>query len=40
MVLLWQECTEELYKKYLNDLDNRDGVSTPRARHAAVLRGP
>ena len=24
----WQECTEELYKKGLNDLDNHDGVAT------------
>ena len=24
----WQECTEELYKKSLNDLDNHDGVIT------------
>ena len=24
----WQEYTEELYKKYLNDLDNHNGVST------------
>ena len=24
----WQECTEELYKKYLNDSDNHDGVVT------------
>jgi len=24
----WQECTEELYKKGLNDLDNHDGVVT------------
>ena len=24
----WQECTEELYKKGLNDLDNHDGVIT------------
>ena len=23
----WQEYTEELYKKDLNDLDNHDGVS-------------
>ena len=23
----WQEYTEELYKKYHNDLDNHDGVS-------------
>ena len=24
----WQEYTEELYKKDLNDLDNHDGVIT------------
>ena len=24
----WQECTEELYKKGLNDPNNRDGVIT------------
>ena len=24
----WQECTEELYKKGLNDPDNHDGVVT------------
>ena len=24
----WQEYTEELYKKYLNDPDNYDGVIT------------
>ena len=24
----WQEYTEELYKKGLNDLDNQDGVVT------------
>ena len=24
----WQECTEELYKKYLNDKDNHDGLIT------------
>ena len=24
----WQEYTEELYKKHLNDLDNHDGVVT------------
>ena len=24
----WQECTEELYKKGLNDSDNHDGVIT------------
>ena len=25
----WQEYTKELYKKYLNDPDNHDGVGTP-----------
>ena len=25
----WQEYTEELYKKALNDPDNHDGVITP-----------
>ena len=25
----WQENTEQLYKKDLNDPDNRDGVITP-----------
>ena len=24
----WQEYTEELYKKYLNDKDNHDGLIT------------
>ena len=24
----WQECTEKLYKKVLNDSDNHDGVIT------------
>ena len=24
----WQEYTEELYKRYLNDLENHDGVIT------------
>ena len=24
----WQECTEELYKQYLNDQYNRNGVVT------------
>ena len=24
----WQECTEELYKKSLNDLDNHNAVVT------------
>ena len=29
--------TEELYKKYLNDPDNHDGVNnSPRARHPGV----
>ena len=27
---MWQEYTEELYKKDLNDLDNHDSVITPR----------
>jgi len=31
----WQEYTEELYKKDLNDPDNHDGVS-PRARYPGV----
>ena len=31
----WQEYTEELYKKDLNDPDNHDNHS-PRARHPAV----
>ena len=31
----WQEYTEKLYKKYLHNPDNHDGVSdhSPRARH-------
>ena len=32
----WQEYTEELYKKCLNDPDNQDGVVIPRARHPGV----
>ena len=34
----WQEYTEELYKKDLNDPDNYDGVIThsARARHPGV----
>ena len=28
----WQEYTEELYKKDLNDPDNHDGVITPSIR--------
>ena len=27
-IMRWQEYTEELYKKYLNDPDNHDGVIT------------
>ena len=30
----WQEYTEELYKKDLNDLDNQD--HSPKARHPGV----
>ena len=30
----WQEYTEELHKKGLNDLDNHD--KSPRARHPGV----
>ena len=33
----WQEYTEELYKKYINDLDNHDGVITHlEPRHPRV----
>ena len=34
----WQEDTEELYKKDLNDSDNHDGVinHSPRARHPGM----
>ena len=32
----WQEYTEELDKKGLNDLDNQDGDHSPRARHPTV----
>ena len=34
----WQEYTEELYKKDLNDLDNHNGVisQSPRARHPGM----
>ena len=33
----WQECTEELYKKDLNDQDNHYGVNTHlRARHPGM----
>ena len=32
----WQEYTEELYKKDLNDLDNHDGVVSHPAKHSGV----
>ena len=34
----WQEYTENLYKKHLDDPDNHDGVIThsPRARHPGM----
>ena len=33
----WQQYTEELHKKYLNDLDNHDGViNSPRIRYPGV----
>ena len=32
----WQEYTEELYKKGLNDLDNHDGMVTYCAREPGV----
>ena len=32
----WQEYTEELDKKGLNDLDNQDGDHSPRARHPGI----
>ena len=32
----WQEYTEELYKKDLNDPYDHDGVITHRARHLGV----
>ena len=32
----WQEYTEELYEKDLNDLDNHDSVHSRRARHPGV----
>ena len=31
-----QEYTEKLYKKYLHDLDNHDGVITLQARHPGM----
>ena len=35
---MWQEYTEELHKKDLNDPDKHDGVidHSPRARHLGV----
>ena len=30
----WQEFTEQLYKRTLNDLNNHDG--SPRARHPGM----
>ena len=32
----WQEYTEELYKKDLNDLDNHNDVHSLRAQHPGV----
>ena len=32
----WQEYTEELYKKGLNDPDNHGGGHSPRARHPGM----
>ena len=32
----WQEYTEELYKKGLNDLNNHGGVHSLRARHPGM----
>ena len=32
----WQEYTEELYKKDLNDLDNHDGMITHLEPHIGV----
>ena len=32
----WQDYTEELYKKGLSDLDNHDGVYSPRARYPGL----
>ena len=33
---MWQEHTEELYRKDLHDPDHHDGVITPRARHPGM----
>ena len=32
----WQEYTEDLYKKGLNDPDNHNGVIRARARHHGI----
>ena len=32
----WQEYTEELYKRDLNDPDNQDGDHSPKARHPGM----
>ena len=32
----WQEYTEELYKKDLNELDNHHVIISSRARHTGV----
>ena len=32
----WQEYTEELYKKDLQDQDNHDGDDSPRVRHPGM----
>ena len=32
----WQECTEELYKKDLSELDNHHVIISPKARHTGV----
>ena len=33
---MWQQYTEELYKKGFHDPDNHNGVITPRARHPGM----
>ena len=37
-LILWQEYTEELYKKDLHDPDNHDGVITPDILECEVKR--
>ena len=34
----WQEYTEELYRKGLNDLDNHNGVVTPWSQTSRILK--